>query len=91
MTAPINFYRSNIFSSDSLKGLQKTPKTMPIGLFIFGDGDKFLAIDNVDKTKRFVPKLQVEIIKNGNHFVQQDEPEAVNAAIREFLDSFWKK
>jgi pimeloyl-ACP methyl ester carboxylesterase len=80
-----------MFNADGFKGLQKTPKTMPIGLFVFGDGDKFLSIENVDKTKRFVPKLQVEIIKNGNHFVQQDEPEAVNSAIREFLNSFWKK
>jgi hypothetical protein len=91
LTPPINFYRSNIFKRDGMKGLQTVPKTMPIGLFVFGDGDKFLSMENVDRTKRFVPKLQVEIIKNGNHFVQQDEPEAVNMAIREFLDSFWKK
>jgi len=90
LSPPINYYRSNInsFAEDYLKGLQRTPKVMPPGILIFGEEDAFLDIANVERTKQFVPKLQVKYIKRGNHFVQQDEPEAVNEAMRDFLKSF---
>ncbi|XP_059486281.1 epoxide hydrolase 4-like [Neocloeon triangulifer] len=88
LTPPINFYRRNIFSESGAKGLTRKPKTMPPGLLIFGEGDKYLDIRGVELSKNYVPKLQTKIIKRGNHFVQQDEPEAVNEAMREFLKSF---
>lgn len=59
----------------------------PRGLFLFGDQDIVMETEIVDKTKRMVFNLTAEIIKGASHFVQQDDPEAVNKAMREFLKS----
>jgi epoxide hydrolase 4 len=88
LTPPINYYRSNIFATDNLKGLQQRPQNMPPGLLIFGEKDKFLNIAGVAQSEQLVPHLQTKIIRRGNHFVQQDEPEEVNEAMRDFLKSF---
>ncbi|CAB3368165.1 Hypothetical predicted protein [Cloeon dipterum] len=88
LTGPINYYRSNVFHTDGLKGLNAKPKYMPPGLLIFGAEDKYIDVRNVELTEKFVPKLQTKILKRGNHFIQQDEPSAVNDAMHEFLKSF---
>ena len=85
LTFPINYYRANIIPDKELLKRRAEDVKPPRGLFLFGDQDKYIETEIVDKTKRMVFNLTAEIIKGASHFVQQDEPEAVNKAMREFL------
>lgn len=86
LTQPINYYRANIWQPPQKRNSKRaTDDTLPHGLLIFGENDKYLHPDFVKLSKESVCNLQTEIISNGNHFVQQDEPAAVNKAMRSFL------
>lgn len=69
------------------KSDKKTQKkgTRPPGLYIFGAKDLAIEIENVDMHKDRFESLQTVIIHEGNHFIQQDEPDAVNKAMKSFL------
>ena len=60
-------------------------------LFIAGADDpvlKMIPPEALDIMKRRVPGLRgIEIVPDAGHFVQQEQPQAVNAAIVKFLDS----
>jgi pimeloyl-ACP methyl ester carboxylesterase len=60
-------------------------------LFIAGADDpvlKMIPPEALDIMKRRVPGLRgIEIVPNAGHFVQQEQPQAVNTAIVKFLDS----
>lgn len=91
LTPPLNYYRA-FFRSVILKGLnrknrrEKTENVLrPRGLYIFGAKDVAIDIKCVDLLKEQVERLDTLIIDEGNHFVQQDEPIAVNKAMRNFL------
>jgi pimeloyl-ACP methyl ester carboxylesterase len=86
LTQPINYYRANMWRPPQENNTNKaTDNTLPHGLLIFGENDKYLHKDFVKLSKECVCNLQTEIISNGNHFVQQDEPATVNKAMRSFL------
>jgi pimeloyl-ACP methyl ester carboxylesterase len=58
--------------------------------FIAGDHDpvlKMIRPDAIDVMRGRSDLRQVDIILNAGHFVQQEQPEATNAAILKFLDS----
>ena len=62
-----------------------TTDDRPHGLLMFGSGDKYLSPDFLHLSVEMVRNLQGKMVAGGNHFVQQDEPEAVNLAMRNFL------
>lgn len=62
-----------------------TGNSLPPGLLIFGENDKYLHPDFMRLSRENVANLQTEVIANGNHYIQQDEPASVNKAMRKFL------
>lgn len=87
LTAPINYYRAAITPDRELLKKRAQDFKMPRGLLIFGENDSTIDVEVVEKTRRMVYNLTTEVVKGATHFVQQDEPEAVNKAMREFLKS----
>lgn len=87
LTPPINYYRANIIPDRELLRRRAVDLKMPRGLFIFGENDKYLSIEGVEKTRRMVYNLTTEIVKDASHFVQQDNPDMVNKLMHEFLKS----
>jgi len=91
ITPPINYYRAalrrRIANPKSQKSqLKKESKEeRPPGLYIFGAKDIALDIKGVPLHKELFENLDTIIVPEGNHFVQQDEPKAVNDAMRSFL------
>lgn len=87
LTAPINYYRCNMWKGETSRKNKKMAlgEDTPPGLLIFGAEDKYLHADFVPMSAALVKNLQTEVVAGGNHFVQQDEPTAVNLAMRTFL------
>jgi pimeloyl-ACP methyl ester carboxylesterase len=54
-------------------------------LLIFGGRDTLFAHDLYERSAQWVPELRLERIAGGGHFVQHDNPDAVNRALLEFL------
>ncbi|BET02883.1 epoxide hydrolase [Nesidiocoris tenuis] len=85
---PIGYYRANIFSgANKLKKPDANSVEFPKTFLIFGDDD--VAIDSkvVEMSKKFCPNLTTEIVPGGCHFVHEEEPEIVNAKIKQFLSA----
>jgi len=84
---PINFYRASL-SATSLynKDVQKMPKIAQPTLIIWGEDDLALEADFPELSAEYCTgTTEIHRIKNGNHFIQTDRPEEVNAAIEKFL------
>eukprot|EP01136_Pigoraptor_vietnamica_P037533 Opistho-1_new@105600 len=79
-TAAINYYR-NIFRHPQPRHTITTPT-----LLVWGEQDKALGKKCVPPTHKYVPNLTVKMIPDASHWVQQDRPDVVNAAVREFLN-----
>jgi pimeloyl-ACP methyl ester carboxylesterase len=47
--------------------------------------DRYLAPALTEGLERWVPRLRVERLPQASHWVQHDEPEAVNRLLVEFL------
>lgn len=56
-------------------------------LVIWGEKDTALLPGNLDGLDKFVPKLTIQRIPNGSHWVINEEPETINRRIRDFLAS----
>jgi len=86
-TPPINYYRAslsarNIYNQDVLK----LPKISQPTLIIWGEKDLALEPDFPERSAAYCTGVtEIQRIKNGNHFIQNDCPEEVNAAIEKFL------
>ena len=53
-------------------------------MYVQGENDKWLSKDLLYNTDRWVPDLTVKYLK-GSHWIAQDNPKEVNAAIRQFI------
>lgn len=85
LTGPINYYRAAanfLFPDPPLP----RPSSFVPGLFMLGEGDKFISRDCGKLAQKFYDKLEFKIISGGNHFVQQHVPEETNRLIREFIE-----
>lgn len=80
-TGPINYYR-NI--SRQKKEMKSSHEFAP-GLFLLGDGDKYIGRDSLPEAQLMYKNLKTGLIPNANHFAQQDNPVETNKLIREFL------
>ena len=85
LTPPLNYYRAALLRSFR-KPLPKKLEIEARGLLIFGELDAYLILDNVKVAQNYVKNLEGRIVKGANHFVQQDDPDAVNGYMREFLE-----
>lgn len=85
LTAPINYYRAAakfLFPDPPVP----RPASYVPGLFMLGEGDKYISRDCGKMAQRRFEKLDFKLIKGANHFAQQHAPEETNRLIREFLE-----
>ncbi len=94
LTGGLNYYRAARIGppasdGDLIKGylaedFSKLKIHMPT-LVIWGDQDPYLVASNLDGLEEYIPDLTVKRIPEGAHWVIHDNPEVVNAAMREFI------
>jgi epoxide hydrolase 4 len=88
LTAAINYYRANVFrmAADAW-----TPVRVPT-LFIYGERDQFIVPETVRDVGRYVeaPYSEVRLARAG-HWVQQEYPNEVSAALFKFLSEEGKQ
>ncbi len=87
----LNRYRCQTKDWEELKQLTKAKITVP-SCFIAGEKDSVLKfvpdVDLVDHMKPWMTDLRIcKIIENIGHWVQQENPKAVNSLIEEFVTS----
>jgi pimeloyl-ACP methyl ester carboxylesterase len=81
-TPPMNYFRANGFSLSS----EKSKKDVEVpGLYMFGEHDGHLVYDHLWAAQSRQKNLKVQIVKGASHYAQQDDPERVNALIKDFL------
>jgi pimeloyl-ACP methyl ester carboxylesterase len=90
MTASINYYRASLRNTLNLRPRRgPTGRTTPIisipTLLIWGEQDVALDIALTRGLEQWVPNIQIHRISDSGHWVQQEKPEEVNAAMLKFL------
>ncbi|MBX9729516.1 MAG: alpha/beta hydrolase, partial [Sphingopyxis sp.] len=83
LTAMVNYYRALLRTPDYAdigNGQIETPT-----LLIWGEEDKALGIWLTQSVDQWVPKLTLCRLPGVSHWVQQEAPEAVNAALTAWL------
>lgn len=84
LTAMINYYRANVFSR--LLSPQPETKIKVPTLFIYGEKDHAVLPETVQGIGQMIDAPFSEIrIPDSGHWVQQEAPEIVTDALREFL------
>ncbi|MGB3739855.1 MAG: alpha/beta hydrolase [Pontixanthobacter sp.] len=83
LTAMLNYYRALVRLSDA-KGIGDGMVDVPT-LVLWGEQDVAIDIHCLDGMEDYVPGLTVERFADASHWVQQDVPDEVNAALREWL------
>ncbi len=87
LTATINYYRA-AYRRDPRRALRELREIRPVAvptLLIWGERDRFLGPGLTRGLDRWAPDLRVERIPDASHWVQNDAPERVNAALLAFL------
>ena len=84
MTAMVNFYRANrhLFLRDGPSPAIATPT-----LLIWGEHDTALGLELTEGYEGLVEDFTLVRLPEASHWVQQDAPEAVNAAMRRWLEA----
>lgn len=84
LTAMINYYRANLGGVDRYVGDGKSPIAAP-SLLIWGEEDSFLGVECSSGYEPYVTDLTTRRLPGVSHWVQQEAPEAVNAALAEWM------
>jgi pimeloyl-ACP methyl ester carboxylesterase len=96
LTGSLNYYRvSPLYpptsdqDEEQIRGILNLPKDMfkiklPT-LVIWGEQDRALLTGNLDGLEEYIGDLTVKKIPDGTHWVVHEQPELVNALIRDFL------
>lgn len=86
LRAMINWYRA-AFRYGGLGRLPKgsIPTIRTPTLFLWGDSDVALSIRTTTSTEKYVSDLTFRVFPGVSHWIQQEEPEAVNAMIEAWL------
>ncbi|HZH31263.1 MAG TPA: alpha/beta hydrolase [Pyrinomonadaceae bacterium] len=91
LTAALNYYRANVFSNLSLSPTAAKPEDARIRvptLFIYGERDFAIVPETVRDVGRHIDAPYRELrLARSNHWVQQESPAEVNAALLDFLGS----
>lgn len=80
----INYYRTN-FETPPFTLFRDALVDGTNGMFIYGHYDEYISKDIIHELEKAYPKLRIEVIASGNHFVQQNSPKEVNKLLRDFL------
>lgn len=81
LKAALDYYRANI---DAMP-LARAARTEAPVLMIWGERDPALGNFLLEGTERFAPRLRIHRIPHASHWVQNEAPEEVNAALLAFL------
>ena len=84
LTPPLNYYRSGLQRVGGAVSYDLN-YAMPV-LLIWGCADVALSTAIPDAVEKENPKIAVRRIQNANHFVQNNDPKAVNKIMREWLN-----
>lgn len=84
-TPPINYYRANVFSATP-KPPSPESSLIPPGLLLLAENDKFISKDCGPVAERRIANLKYVLLKNTDHFCQQNNPTLVNYEMQKFLD-----
>ncbi|MXO90481.1 alpha/beta fold hydrolase [Pontixanthobacter aquaemixtae] len=85
LTAMLNYYRALLRIGDAREvgeGIVETPT-----LILWGEKDVALDLHCLDATDSYVPDLTIRRFPDASHWVQQDIPDQINAALGEWLAS----
>ena len=96
LTGSLNYYRASpLYPPDSAEDIQKIENILKLPremfavkvptLVIWGEADQALLSGNLDGLGDYVDDLTVKRIPEGTHWVIHEQPQQVNALIREFL------
>jgi epoxide hydrolase 4 len=83
-TGPLNYYRENV---KFLFPYEKVPPptTFVPGLYLLGEKDLYISPESGKLAMEMYEKLEFKIIKDADHFANQNHPKETNNLIREFL------
>jgi len=81
LTAMLDYYRANL----DIAGMTKGPRVAVPTLLIWGEQDDALGPELVAPTAFHVPDLTVRRLPEVSHWVQEEAPEEVNAALAGWL------
>lgn len=84
LTAMLSYYRGLLRIPD-MRNLTSSTVDIPT-LVLWGEQDIALDIHLLDGLDEYVPDLTVKRFPEASHWVQQDVPDAVNAALGEWLE-----
>ncbi|MBT8203133.1 MAG: alpha/beta hydrolase [Acidimicrobiia bacterium] len=84
ITGPANYYRNIDRNERDTARLADAPITMPT-LMVAADRDPVLPAALTEGMERWVPDLRVRVIENCGHWTQQEQPDALSAALVDFL------
>ena len=78
--AALNYYRALVRRIPTSHGTVRAPT-----LVLWGEQDRALGPELLERLERWVPDLRIQRFPQASHWLQHDEPEAVNAALLAFL------
>lgn len=84
LTAALNYYRA-LSRRDPRVAFAPPPPIDAPTLLIWGDQDRALGVGLTEGLERWVPGIRVAHIADSSHWVQNDQPEQVNALMLDFL------
>lgn len=84
LTAMVNYYRAIRYALPLVKK-RGMPKIETPTLVVWGEQDDALGKELTYKTGEYVSDLTLRYLPNASHWVQQDEPETVNAMLEAWL------
>lgn len=83
--AMLNWYRGSVLSANEFLSRRTVDVIETPTLLLWGEQDRALGRELSAGTEPYVSNLTVRYLPDASHWVQQDEPEAVNAMMRAFL------
>ncbi len=84
ITGPVNWYRNIDANAAALESTLDASIVQPT-LMIAADNDPVLPLSLTEGMQRWIPDLDVVVIEDSGHWTQQEQPDAVNKALIEWL------
>ena len=81
LTAMINYYRANI----DLRGMARGPGVNVPTLLLWGERDTALGPELITPSSRYADDIAVQRFPKASHWLPEEAPEQVNAALAEWL------
>ena len=84
IAGPVNWYRNIDANAAALESTLDALIVQPT-LMIAADNDPVLPLSLTEGMQRWIPDLDVVVIEDSGHWTQQEQPDAVNKALIEWL------